>query len=124
MYHNEDTVLDARLNYLEKFVDNFVIVESTFNHRGQRKKLNFNIKNFSKFSKKINYLILDSQSKEIEEIKDNDTDSEIEATTGIDIKKFEKEIVMAQDYATKKMIGKCPKFAPKSSYLTKLGGEG
>ena len=76
MYHNEDTVLDARLNYLEKFVDNFVIVESTFNHRGQRKKLNFNIKNFSKFSKKINYLILDSQSKEIEEIKDNDTDFE------------------------------------------------
>lgn len=57
-------------------------------------------------------------------LKDIATDSEIESATGIDIKKFEKEIVMAQDYATKKMIGKCPEFAPKSSYLTKLGGEG
>ena len=57
-------------------------------------------------------------------LKDIATDSEIESATGIDVKKFEKEIVMAQDYATKKMIGICPKFAPKSSYLTKLGGEG
>ncbi len=39
-------------------------------------------------------------------------------------KKFGNEIVKAQDYATKKMIGICPKFGPKSSYLTKLGGEG
>ena len=76
MYHNEDAVLDVRLNYLDKFVDNFIIVESTFNHRGQKKKLNFNINNFSKFSKKIKYLILESQPNEIEEVKDNDSDFE------------------------------------------------
>ena len=76
MYHNEDTILDVRLNYLDKFVDNFIIVESTYNHRGERKKLNFDIKNFSNFSKKINYLVLDSQSREIEEINDNDTKDE------------------------------------------------
>ena len=38
MYYNEDTILDLRLNYLNHFVDHFVIVESTFNHRGEKKK--------------------------------------------------------------------------------------
>ncbi len=57
-------------------------------------------------------------------LKDIATDSEIETATGINIKKFENEIVKAQDYATKKMIRVCPKFAPKTTYLTKLGGEG
>ena len=76
MYHNEDTVLDVRLDYLNQFVDNFVIVESMFNHRGQKKKLNFDINKFSEYSKKINYLILDVQSDEIEDIKENDTENE------------------------------------------------
>ena len=31
---------------LNKFVDTFVIVESTINHQGQNKKLNFDIKKF------------------------------------------------------------------------------
>ena len=52
MYYNEDVVLELRLNYLDKFVDYFVIVESTFNHRGEKKKLNFNIEKFLKFKKK------------------------------------------------------------------------
>ena len=43
MYYNEDTILDLRLNYLNKYIDYFIIVESTFNHRGQKKDLNFNI---------------------------------------------------------------------------------
>ena len=33
MYYNEDVILNLRLNYLNKFVDNFVIVESKFNHK-------------------------------------------------------------------------------------------
>ena len=37
MYYNEDVVLDLRLNTLNKFVDFFVIVESRFNHRGEKK---------------------------------------------------------------------------------------
>ena len=43
MYFNEDVILELRLNYLDKFVDHFIIVESTFNHRGQKKNLNFDI---------------------------------------------------------------------------------
>ena len=40
MYYNEDVVLELRLNYLDQFVDQFLIVESTFNHKGERKNLN------------------------------------------------------------------------------------
>ena len=48
-----------------KFVDTFVIVESTINHQGQNKKLNFDIKKFSKFKNKINYIIVDDTPKDI-----------------------------------------------------------
>ena len=68
MYYNEDTVLDLRLNYLNNFVDHFIIIESTFDHRGKRKKLNFNIEKFTKFKNKISYFILDDQPKDIEEV--------------------------------------------------------
>lgn len=76
MYYNEDTILDLRLNYLNHFVDHFVIVESTFNHRGEKKKLNFNINKFSNFKKKIKYFILDGQPKNIDKIKNEDTEQE------------------------------------------------
>ncbi len=74
MYYNEDTILDVRLNYLNKFVDYFVIVESTFNHKGQKKELNFDIKKFSQFKNKIRYYILDDQPKDIEAIDINDSE--------------------------------------------------
>ena len=76
MYYNEDVILDVRLNYLNQFVDKFIIVESTFNHKGQKKKLNFNINYFSKFKDKIEYLVSDKQPTNIEEINDKDTDKE------------------------------------------------
>ena len=59
MYFDEDLVLDIRLNTLYKEVDKFIIAEATKDHAGQDKKLNFNIKNFSKFKDKIHYLIID-----------------------------------------------------------------
>jgi len=58
MYNNEDVVLEVRLNTLDKFVHKFIIVESCYDHQGKKKKLNFNIKKFKKFKKKINYIIL------------------------------------------------------------------
>ena len=76
MYYNEDVVLELRLNYLDQFVDHFVIVESTFNHKGEKKKLNFNINKFEKFKSKIKYFILDTHPPDIEIVNDNDTDIE------------------------------------------------
>ncbi len=76
MYYNEDTVLELRLNYLDQYVDYFIIVESTFDHKGQKKKLNFNIDKFVNFKDKIKYYILDSQPPDIEEIKISDSENE------------------------------------------------
>ena len=57
-YFNEDHIVDLRLNILDKYVDYFVISESTRNHQGKIKKINFDLKKFSKFKKKLNFLLL------------------------------------------------------------------
>ena len=72
MYYNEDFKLDLRLNYLNKFIDFFVIVESLYNHKGEKKNLNFNIKNYQKFKEKIIYIVLEYLPDSIEIINDND----------------------------------------------------
>ena len=41
IYHNEDLMLELRLNSLDKFVDKFVVVEATTDHSGKDKKLNY-----------------------------------------------------------------------------------
>ena len=76
MYYNEDVILDLRLNTLNKFVDFFVIIESRFNHKGEEKKLNFDINKFIKFKNKIKYLILDELPPNIDNIKIDDSESE------------------------------------------------
>ena len=48
-YFNEDHIVDLRLNILNKYVDYFVISESTKTHQGKNKKLNFNVDNFPRF---------------------------------------------------------------------------
>ena len=58
MYFDEEMILDLRLNILDKNVDYFVIVESIFNHKGERRNLKFNLKRFEKFKDKIIYLNL------------------------------------------------------------------
>ena len=75
MYFDEEIVLDTRLNYLDKFVDYFVIVESKFTHRGDGRNLNFDINKFSKFKNKIIYKVYDEIPNKIEEINDKDDES-------------------------------------------------
>ena len=58
-YFNEDHIADLRFNILNEFVNNFVIVESTVNHQGKPKKLNFDINKYTKFKNKINYIVVD-----------------------------------------------------------------
>ena len=77
MYFDENVVLEVRLNTLDKYVDYFVIVESTYNHRGDKRRLLFNINKFEKFKNKIIYLIYDENPQNIEKIYENDNASEI-----------------------------------------------
>jgi beta-1,4-mannosyl-glycoprotein beta-1,4-N-acetylglucosaminyltransferase len=77
MFFDEEMLLDLRLNILDKFVDKFVIVESSYTHSGKEKKLIFDINKYSKFKKKINYIVLKDPPKGIEEINNNDSEGEI-----------------------------------------------
>ena len=76
MYFDEELILDLRLNILDKFVDYFVIVESIFTHRGEKRDLKFNINKFKKFEDKIVYLVYDQEPSQIEKIVSKDTEDE------------------------------------------------
>ena len=76
MYFDEEVVLDLRLNTLDRYVDYFVIVESTFTHRGDKRNLKFNHKKFEKFKDKIIYLTFDKEPDGIEAIYENDSEGE------------------------------------------------
>ena len=73
MYYDEDLLLDLRLNELNPYVEKFVIAEATYTHNGNKKNLQFDIKNFQKFKDKIIYLVVDEQPKNILKLEDGDT---------------------------------------------------
>ena len=73
MYYDEDLILDLRLNYLNNYVDKFVIVESSYTHSGDSRKCLFDIKNYSKFKDKINYIILEEPPVDLSHVKKDDS---------------------------------------------------
>ena len=76
MYFDEEVVLDLRLNVLNEYVDYFVIVESIYTHKGEKRKLRFDIKKFEKYRDKIIYLVYAEISSSIEDIKNDDSHDE------------------------------------------------
>jgi len=74
MYFDEEVVLDLRLNTLNEFVDYFVIVESIFTHRGDKRELRFDHKKFEKYKDKIIYLVYEEQPEGLVKIKDQNSD--------------------------------------------------
>ena len=77
MYFDEDIVLDVRLNVLDKYVDKFVIIESEFNHKGEKRNPLFDINKFIKFKDKIEYILIGTMPNEIEIISEKDSKNEI-----------------------------------------------
>ena len=77
MYFDEDIVLDVRLNFLDKFVDKFVIIESEYNHKGEKRTPLFDINNFKKFKNKIKYILINDIPPGIEKINTADNKKEI-----------------------------------------------
>ena len=75
MFFDEEQILDLRLNVLNEIVDFFVIVESIYNHKGEKRELVFDKNKFSKFRDKIIYLIHDEIPKEVETINQNDNEN-------------------------------------------------
>ena len=76
MFSDEKMLHDIRLNYLNKFVDKFLIVESKYLHNGMEKKLNFNINEFYNFKNKIEYFVIDKHPEGI--LNFNEKDSSLE----------------------------------------------
>ncbi len=64
-FFDEEHILDLRLNILNHHVDFFVFVESTTDHQGKEKKLNFDRNKFKKFEKKIIYIVVDDTAEAI-----------------------------------------------------------
>ena len=81
MYFDEETVLELRLNILDKYVDYFVIVESSFTHKGDKRDLKFNHQKFKKFKDKLIYITYDKDPAEIAKNSVNEKDDETISTT-------------------------------------------
>jgi len=77
MYFDEDLLLDLRLNYLDKFVDKFIIIECNYNHKGEARKPHFNKEKYKKFENKIEYILLKEQPEGIKGINVTDAENEI-----------------------------------------------
>ena len=67
-FYSEHMMLDLRFNILNEHVHKFVVIESTYSHSGKKKKLNFDINNYSKFKDKIIYKVIDYEPANIEDI--------------------------------------------------------
>jgi beta-1,4-mannosyl-glycoprotein beta-1,4-N-acetylglucosaminyltransferase len=72
MYFDEEMILDLRLNILNSHVDYFIIVESRYNHKGEKRKLLFNKEKFIKYRDKIIYLVHDEVPSKVKIINDED----------------------------------------------------
>ena len=64
-FFSEDMIMDLRFNILNEHVHKFVVVESTFSHSGEKKKLNFDINNYPKFKDKIIYLAIENEPNDL-----------------------------------------------------------
>ena len=51
-FFNENFITNVRFEILDPVVDFFVICESIYDHKGNKKKINFRLKN-TKFKKKL-----------------------------------------------------------------------
>jgi len=54
-------MMDVRFGILDEFVHKFVVVESLYSHSGEKKNLNFDIKNYPKYKDKIIYLVIERE---------------------------------------------------------------
>jgi len=57
-------------------------------------------------------------------LKDIATGEQVRSASGVDMVKFEDEIIKVQDNVTTKLAKLCPKYAPEPSYLSKIAKEG
>ena len=60
-FFDENFLVNSRFEILNDVVDYFVIVESTFDHQGKKKDINFKLQNY-KYKNKVRHIIHDSKN--------------------------------------------------------------
>jgi len=60
-FFQEKLQAELRFNILDDVVDQFIVCESKYDHRGNQKKINFKKEDYPKFEKKINHLVLEDK---------------------------------------------------------------
>ena len=70
-YFNEPLIMDVLFNVLDKYVEKFIIVESTYSHSGAKKEINFDKNLYSKFKNKIQHVIIDKEPDNIIDVANN-----------------------------------------------------
>ena len=68
-FFKEKMMMDIRFNILDEYVSKFIVVESTFSHRGEKKELHFNVNDYPKFKEKIEYIVIENEPADL--VKDN-----------------------------------------------------
>lgn len=64
-FFDETLQTKLRFNILNNYVEKFIVCESVYDHKGNYKGINFDIKNFKEFEEKIVHLILKKQFPDI-----------------------------------------------------------
>ena len=64
-FFRENFQFHLRFNILKDYVDYFIICEAKKDHQGKEKRLNFDLKKYKKFKKKIIYLVCDDFPKNL-----------------------------------------------------------
>ena len=63
-FFDNNCMFEIRYNILSDFVDYFVICESRYDHKGNKKEINFNLKN-KQYEKKVRHLIIEKNFPDI-----------------------------------------------------------
>jgi len=57
-FYNENLITNARIEILNNFVDHFIICESKYDHKGNKKNINFFLKNQA-YKNKVKHLVIE-----------------------------------------------------------------
>ena len=64
-YFDEPMIYNLRLNILDKKVDEFVVCEALYTHKGEKKKINFDKNLYPKFKNRITHLVVQNEPKNL-----------------------------------------------------------
>ena len=76
-YFNEPLLFELRLNILNEFVDEFIVCEATYTHKGLKKEINFDKKIFNNFKDKIKHVIVETHPSDLEKIDEKNKSNNI-----------------------------------------------